>query len=284
VSVRGRLASTIVAILLAASVTGPAAGAPARSRTFAGPITEAYPVLVGAGDIASCSSTGDNVYPDGASRQFADCYGPTWGRYWGRTRPATGNHDYHVAGAAGFFGYFGIRVGGGRRGFYAYNLGTWRIYVLNSNCDVVGCGARSAQVRWLRADLAAHPHRCVLAYWHHPLFSSGQHGNDPAVRPFWGALHRARAEVVVNGHDHDYERFRRQTPLGRSSSLGIVQFVVGTGGAGLRPFGRIKPNSVVRASTTHGVLRLNLYARSFGWRFVPVDGATFTDRGLQSCH
>jgi calcineurin-like phosphoesterase family protein len=262
-----------------------------------------YPALVGAGDIADCGRTadsataaliaripghvytlGDNVYPNGTAQQFAACYQPTWGRFKLRTRPATGNHDYHTAGAAGYFGYFGRQAGRASRGYYAYNLGTWRIYVLNSNCEIVSCAAGSAQERWLRADLAANRRSCVLAYWHHPLFSSGQHGGDPAVQPLWAALYGARAEIVLNGHDHNYERFARQSPSGTPTARGIRQFVVGTGGAGLRPFGPPTRNSVARNSTTHGVLKLTLNPRSFHWRFVPVAGRTYTDAGWEPCH
>jgi hypothetical protein len=298
-----RVARTLVIVAFAATplLVHPAVAAAEEAAAGRSP-TVTYPQIVGAGDIASCSgsadsataailgrtrgtvfTSGDNVYPDGTLSQFRSCYHPTWGRFKARTRPATGNHDYHTTGAAGFFDYFGSRAGPLRRGYYAYNLGTWRIYVLNSNCDVVSCAAGSAQDRWLRANLAAYPRQCVLAIWHHPLFSSGQHGNDPAVKPLWDALYAARAEIVINGHDHNYERFERQTPTGAYSPVGIREFVVGTGGAGLRPFGTIKPHSLVRNATAHGVLRLTLATRSFGWRFTPVAGHSFTDHGWAPC-
>lgn len=261
------------------------------------------PVLVGAGDIAVCGrsgdsrtaslvagiagtvfTAGDNAYPDGSLSQYQNCYGPTWGAALARTRPSLGNHEYGTSGAAGYFGYFGARGGPAGKGYYAYNLGAWRIYVLNSNCSKVGgCGATSPQVRWLKWDLAAHPRRCILAYWHHPLFSSGLQGNTTAVRPFWDVLYAARADVVINGHDHDYERFARQAPNGSRTSTGIIEFVVGTGGAERRPFGTIKPHSLARNATTFGVLRLTLHAGSFDWRFVPESGKTFTDAGARSC-
>ena len=257
----------------------------------------ADPVLVGAGDISSCSTAGDtataklvaaipgtvftagdNAYESGTLSQFQNCYGPTWGAFKSRTRPSAGNHEYLTAGASGYFTYFGTRGGPVDKGYYAYNLGTWRIYALNSNCAAVGgCGATSAQVKWLKADLAANPRRCVLAYWHHPLFSSGAHGNDTSVRAFWDALYAAHADVVINGHDHDYERFARQTPTGAASTNGIREFVVGTGGKELRPFGTIKPRSLVRNASTFGVLKLTLHATSYDWRFVPQAGKAFTD-------
>jgi hypothetical protein len=260
-------------------------------------------VLVGAGDIASCGragdsataalvrdiagtvfTTGDNAYESGTAAEYADCYGPTWGAFRDRTRPSPGNHDYGTAGARGYFGYFGSRAGDPQRGYYAYDLGAWRIYALNSNCAAVGgCDAGSAQERWLRADLAAHPRRCVLAYWHHPLFSSGPHGNHPRMRAFWEALYAAHADLVINGHDHLYERFRRQAPGGRATPRGIQEFVVGTGGRSHYAVDRIKANSVARNSTTFGVLRLRLFESGWTWRFVPVAGKTYTDRGERTC-
>src|SRR5215211_3827941 len=184
----------------------------------ASPALAADPVLVAAGDISSCSSSGDsataallakiagtavtlgdNAYESGTSWQFANCYGPTWGTVRSRTRPAVGNHEYLTAKASGYFGYFGSRAGDPAKGYYAYNLGAWRIYALNSNCSIVSCAAGSAQERWLRWQLATYPHRCVLAYWHHPRFSSGEHGNQAQVRPLWQALYDAHAEVVLNG-------------------------------------------------------------------------------------
>ncbi|MET1231810.1 MAG: metallophosphoesterase [Candidatus Limnocylindrales bacterium] len=284
------VAVTLAACLLAAIPPTPAAGVSV--------------VLVGAGDIASCGSSGDtataalvkgisgtvftagdNVYDDGSATEYAECYHPTWGAFRDRTRPSPGNHDYHVDGAAGYFGYFGSRAGNPSRGYYAYNLGNWRIYALNSNCgEIGGCAWDSPQTRWLRADLAGHPHRCVLAYWHHPLFSSGPHGNQPQVRPLWRALYRARAEIVINGHDHLYERFRRQSPRGVATSAGIQEFIVGTGGRSHYGFETIKANSRSRNATTYGVLKLTLRRGEYSWRFVPVAGKTFTDRGTRSCH
>jgi hypothetical protein len=280
-------ASAAAAVVLAIGL--PVAGVAAASD----------PVLVGAGDIATCTGSGDsataallagipgtvftagdNAYPDGSLANYQDCYDPTWGAELGRTRPALGNHEYGTSGAAGYFAYFGSRGGPAGKGYYAYNLGTWRIYVLNSNCSRIGgCGSTSPEVRWLKADLAAHPRRCILAYWHHPLFSSGFHGNTTAVRPFWDALYAARADVVINGHDHDYERFARQAPNGARSTHGIMEFVAGTGGGERRPFEKIRAHSVSRASTTFGVLKLTLHAGSYDWQFVPEAGMTFTDAG-----
>ena len=261
------------------------------------------PVIVGAGDIANCGTTtdtatgrildtvggtvftlGDNAYSSGTASEFKNCYGPTWGRFKSRTRPATGNHDYATAGAKGYFDYFGSRAGSRANGYYAYALGTWHIIVLNSNCGDVSCSADSPQVKWLKYVLAKTRGRNVLAMWHHPRFSSGRHGNDTSVQAFWDALYAEGADIVLNGHDHNYERFAPQTPTGQlDQTYGIRQFVVGTGGTSLRSKGTTKANSQV-FSSTHGVLKLYLQARSFSWRFVPIAGKTFTDRGGQLTH
>jgi hypothetical protein len=263
----------------------------------------ADPVLVGAGDVAYCGNPGDNrtarlldsipgrvfvagdtAYPDGTRAQFRDCYDPTWGRWRLRTSPAVGNHEYHAPGAGPYWDYFGSRAGERGKGWYAYDLGTWRIYTLNANCTEVGCGAGSEQEQWLRADLDANPHACVAAVMHQPLFSSGQHGGNPAVRPLWAALDEYGADVVLAGHDHDYERFAPQSPAGVATATGIREFVVGTGGAPLRVFATVQANSVIREAATHGVLRLTLRDGSYDWLFVPIAGRSFTDAGTGDCH
>ncbi len=261
--------------------------------------------LVGAGDIADCGSAGDeatatlldtiagtvftagdNAYDDGTPRQFERCYDPSWGRHRDRTRPAPGNHDYNTPAAAGYYGYFGPAAGDPSEGWYAFDLGAWRIYALNSNCAAIGgCESGSAQERWLRSDLPANARACVLAYWHHPLFSSGEHGNNPAVRPLFRALYDAGAELVIGGHDHSYERFAAQAPDGAADSdRGLVEIVVGTGGRSLRGFPSIRPNSLVRNADTHGVLRLDLGATGYAFEFVPAGGRSFTDAGSGVCH
>jgi hypothetical protein len=257
------------------------------------------PVFVGAGDIANCSRTqdeetaklldnisgtvftlGDNVYPDGTAAQFTDCYDPTWGRHKSRTHPIPGNHDYNTSGASGYFGYFGSAAGDPSKGYYSFNLGAWHIIALNSE---IAQGAGSAQEQWLRADLAANSSVCTLAYWHKPRFSSGQHGNNSASQALWQALYDYKADVILNGHDHTYERFAPQNPSAQADSNGIREFVVGTGGAGLYPFPTIQPNSQVRNNTTYGVLKLTLHATSYDWQFIPIAGQTFTDSGTGNC-
>ncbi len=263
-------------------------------------------VLVGAGDIADCRdlsgaeatakllqqtpgtvmAVGDLAYPDGSKENFA-CYDKTWGRVKARTRPAPGNHEFVAPGAAPYFEYFGAAAGDPQNGYYSYELGTWHILVLNSECaDVGGCGAGSRQEKWLRADLAAHPAACTLAYWHKPLFSSGSaHGNDVSVKPLWQALYDANADVVVTGHDHDYERFALQNANGAADpARGIREFVVGTGGKNQRPFGAIDPNSEIRNANAFGVLKLTLHPGGYDWQFIPVAGKTFVDSGSGKCH
>jgi hypothetical protein len=263
-------------------------------------------VMVGAGDIAWCLrsaddatakllddipgtvfTVGDNVYPSGAAWQFTVCYGPTWGRHKVRTRPVPGNHEYDTASASGYFDYFGKAAGPPSRGYYSYDKSGWHVVALNSNCEEVGgCGASSPMVSWLKRDLAAHRSNCTLAYFHHPLFSSGSvHGNDPEMRPIWQALYAAKADVVVNGHSHNYERFAPQRPDGTlDAGRGIREFVVGTGGRAIHGFGAIEPNSQVRKAGTPGVLKLILNLDSYEWRFVPVAGESFTDSGHGRCH
>ncbi len=292
-----QLRLTIVLLgLLVAHATAPQSQAPAD------------PVLVGAGDIAECGepgaeqtaqlldtiagtvfTAGDNAYPDGSSADFAQCYDPTWGRHKARTRPAVGNHEYHTPGAPAYFDYFGAAAGDPAKGYYSYDLGGWHIIVLNSSCDDIdGCAAGSPQEQWLRADLAAHPATCTLAYWHHPRYSSGAAHrpalrDNPAVQPFWQALYEAGAEVVVTGHNHVYERLAPLDASGKADPNGIRQFVVGTGGGGLYDFGPPIASSQVRYNASYGVLKLTLHATSYDWEFVPVAGATFSDTGSAAC-
>ena len=298
-----------------ASSSGAKAGTPGPSGTASQGLASSSPsqrgssipeaVLVGAGDIADCNSNGDestaslldglagtvftlgdNAYESGSAADFRRCYDPSWGRQRGRTRPVAGNHDYLTKGAAGYFGYYGATAGDPATGWYAYDIGAWRAYVLNSNCALVGgCEAGSAQERWLRGDLAANPRACVLAMWHHPRFSSGMHGNDAITADLWTDLYEAGAELVLNGHDHDYERFGPQTPGGRADpDRGIVEVVVGTGGRSHYAFETVRANSLVRDDATYGVLRLVLSAGGWSFEFVPVPGGTFTDSGSGACH
>jgi hypothetical protein len=259
------------------------------------------PVLVGAGDIATegpgddataalldgiagtVFTTGDNVYDSGTEAEYARWYEPTWGRHRSRTRPSPGNHDYLTAGAAAYFQYFGNTAGIPGQGYYSYELGSWHIVALNSN---IAMSAGSAQERWLRADLARHPTRCTLAYWHHPLFTSGKnHPPSPATRPLYQALYDLGADVVVWGHNHQYERFAPQDPAGRRDpDHGLRAFVAGTGGASHYGFGPVRANSEARNGDTFGVLAFTLHTDGYDWRFVPEAGLSYTDSGAGTCH
>ena len=265
----------------------------------------ADPVLVGAGDIGDCGTNGDeataalldgidgtvftagdDAYPSGTAVDFQKCYDPSWGRHKARTRPAAGNHDWESQGLAGYLGYYGAAgQGAGGTSWYSYDLGTWHIIVLDSDCDKVGCGADTPQGTWLAADLAASHTTCTMAIFHHPRFTSGEHGNDPAVDAFWRPLYAAGVDVIVNGHDHDYERFAPQDPDGKvDTKRGIREFVVGTGGTTLRGFQKTVANSEVRLSNSWGVLKFTLHGGSYDVEFIAA-GNDFRDRGTaEKCH
>jgi thiol-disulfide isomerase/thioredoxin len=284
---------------LAATVERELAASPAPVGERSG---DSATTLVGAGDIADCQSdgdeqtaalldriagtvftAGDNAYSDGTEAEFSRCYAGSWGRNRARTRPAPGNHDYRSDAAAPYFHYYGALAGPAGRGYYSYDVGTWHVISLNSNIDM---RAGSPQERWLRADLAAHPNACVLAYWHHPRFSSGtEHGSDRRTRFLWQALYDYGADVVIAGHEHNYERFAPQTPAGAADSMrGIREFVVGTGGADRYAFGPPLPNSEVRNGDVWGVLKLALLPGRYRWEFIPVAGMSFNDSGSGRCH
>ena len=258
-------------------------------------------VLTGAGDIADCTkagdsltanlldtipgivfAAGDNAYPDGTSAQYTNCYGPTWGRHKARTKPVPGNHDYFTPGASGYFGYFGAAAGDPTKGYYSYELGDWHVVALNSN---IAMNVGSPQEIWLKADLANSTKRCTVAYWHHPLFSSGNEGPHAEVKPLYQDLYDAGAELVIVGHDHDYERFAPQTPDGVADPQhGIREIVAGTGGGGLFVVYPPVPNSEVLNNNTLGVLQLTLHSAGYTWKFLPIAGQTFTDSGSTACH
>jgi acid phosphatase type 7 len=235
-------------------------------------------------NLAAVLTLGDNQYENGEPSNFQVSYESTWGRVRSITQPSPGNHDYGTPGAAGYYTYFGPAAGDPLRGYYSFDIDGWHVVSLNSNCSLIGgCGPGSPQLTWLEQDLAAYPTPCTLAYWHHPRFSTGQHGNDPSYEPFWHALRAAGAEVVLNGHDHDYERFGPLGPTGSTDPAGIREFVVGTGGKGLRPFAS-SPASEVRSADSFGVLELALASDRYAWRFVPAAPGTFTDEGSADCH
>jgi PA14 domain-containing protein/calcineurin-like phosphoesterase family protein len=229
---------------------------------------------------------GDNQYLTGALSDFQAYYDPTWGRVKSITHPTPGNNDYQTPGASGYFGYFGAAAGDPQKGYYSYDLGSWHIIALNSNCsNVGGCEAGSPQEQWLRADLASKSNACTLAYWHHARFSSGTaHGSDARTQALWQALYDFHADVVLSGHEHNYERFAPQAPTGAADPAnGIREFVVGTGGRNLYAFGSPIANSIVRNSATFGVLKLALHSASYEWQFLPEAGSSFTDSGSAAC-
>ena len=239
-------------------------------------------------NLAAVLALGDTQYPSGAPEDYAASYDPTWGRVRPITRPVPGNHEYAGGtGAAGYFGYFGAAAGDPSRGYYSFDIGRWHLVGLNTGADcahVGGCAAGSPQQRWLVQDLAADPSPCTLAYWHEPRFTSSG-ANDPKVSAFWDALYADRAEIVLNGHAHVYERFARQTPAAAASPAGIRQFTVGTGGKDLRVFDGLAANSEVRSGQSFGVLELALAPNGYSWRFVPEEGdpTPFTDSGSGTC-
>ena len=284
--------------------TSPPTQATTPAPTLGSTVTAApatAPVLVGASDITDChddaGATADLIaaLPDAIVQTFGDneqadsptlaryqqCFGPTWGQFLARLHPAEGNHDGASGGA--YFQYFGAAAGSNPQGWYSYDIGSWHIVVLNTECPG-GCGRGSPQETWLKTDLAAHAGAQIGAVIHKPVFSSGNlHGNDSTGAAFWSDLVASRACFVLDGHDHDYERFAPQDAAGNPDPAGPIEFVVGTGGYGQRGFGSVQANSVVRHSGTFGVLKLTLGTTGFDWAFVPVAGETWTDTGSASC-
>ena len=236
---------------------------------------------------------GDLQYETGSSQDFATRFEPTFGEFKSIIWPVPGNHEYFTRGARGYFDYFnGVgadsgRAGSRRRGYYSFELGAWHIVALNTNCqEIGGCGPRSPQVAWLKADLAAHPARCTLAFSHSAPFSSGEHGSDPLLRDLWQVLYDGGVDVYLAGHDHQYERFGPQDPVGRADTTrGIRAFVIGTGGKGLARYGPRRPNSEKIDNKTIGVLLLTLRPDDFSWRFAAVPGIPdpVDDSGRAAC-
>jgi acid phosphatase type 7 len=302
--VRARRTATVVIVALVAVLS--VAGCRLEK-----PPVEKPPVVVSAGDIAVCAKEGDeataklvegidgatvlilgdNAYPEGSVEDFEECYEPSWGQFKNRTKPVPGNHEYYTEGARGYFEYFGEAAGDPEEGYYSYDLGAWHIVALNSNCGEaqIRCSPSSTQVRWLEEDLAANADEegCTLAYMHHPRFSSGEeHGSYETVEPMWEALYEEGAEMVLSGHEHNYERFAPQDPSGKADPEGgIRQFVVGTGGgASDYPILEPLPNSEVQNDQSYGVLKLTLRPKGYEWRYLSAEGGEFSDSGSARCH
>lgn len=290
--------------------TGPGPSTP--SPTLPPPLPPE--TFVGAGDIAMCGgpnhppgrhedtarlldtiggtvfTLGDNAYPNGSRDDYRNCYHRSWGRHADRTRPTPGNHEYNLLSAAmPYFDYFGELAGPRGLGYYSFYLGAWHVISLNSNDEESGSGVSvlpgSPQGQWLQQELASNRPKCTLAYWHHPLFTSGQNGQNPRMRGFFQMLYDANADLVLSAHDHLYERFAPQAPDGRlDPARGIRQFVVGTGGTvPLYRFLTTRPNSEIQNNVDHGVLRLTLHADSYQWEFV-TPGGTKDSGGPVACH
>ncbi|MDP9018054.1 MAG: metallophosphoesterase [Candidatus Eremiobacteraeota bacterium] len=231
---------------------------------------------------------GDLQYFGEDLQTFERGYGASWGAYRSITHPAVGNHEYEVPSASGYFDYWGKGVGERGKGWYSWDLGSWHFIVLNGNCgvrEVGGCSKSSEQYRWLASDLSRHGRGCRLAYWHQPRFSSGPHGNDSEMADVFSALYAGGVDVVLNGHDHNYERFVPLAPSERADPRGIREFVVGTGGRNHSPFW-FPPHkeSATIQDTAFGVLLMTLRRTSYSWRFVPEAGAKYTDNGAGTCH
>ena len=271
------------------------------------------PVIIAAGDIGDCARTsddatgslldanpgivmplGDNAYVSGTPTEYANCFDPAWGRAKNRMRPVLGNHDYYNPGATknadGYFGYFGAAAGDPAKGYYSFNLGSWLVIVLNTGTEAPGyIAAGSAQEQWLRSLLASHSEQCAVAMFHHPQFStvSGRPFVRPETTPLWQALYDGGVDLVLNGHDHTYQRFKPMKPDGTAdASFGIRQITAGTGGGeGLYAFGDANANLEVRNDDTFGVLKVTLKNGAYDWRFIPAAGqGSFTDSGSANCH
>jgi len=294
------IALGVIAGTVAAIVAVPSPASPEARGTRGTEGTGTDPVIAAAGDIACpgdpCAAQrdtahliatldptavlalGDDQYSSGALSDYDTSYDPTWGRFKGTTHPVPGNHEYETSGATGYFSYFGARAHG-PGGYYSFDLGSWHLIALNSGRGSIG----SRQLRWLRRDLAADDHLCELAYWHHPRWSSGTtHGSDADMGAAWRVLSGAGVDVVLNGHEHNYERFAKMNASGEPDPQGIREFVAGTGGRSLYGFGPAIRGSRVRIRS-FGVLELVLHGRGYAWDFLGTDGASL-DSGRTACH
>ncbi|HEY7562998.1 MAG TPA: metallophosphoesterase [Gaiellaceae bacterium] len=296
------------AVVLLAVVVGLATELALRAGGSEQAASDGAEVLLAAGDIAECDHQGDEAtarileryptatiaplgdlaYEEGSNADFENCYGPSWGEFKGRTRPATGNHDHSTTNAQGYWDYFGARGGPYDRYYYSYDLGGWHVVVLNSDCwRIGGCALEDPQIEWLRDDLDRNSSACTLAYWHRPPFSSGRYGDlkdAGRVRPLWQAAYEGGVDLVLTGHEHSYERFAAMDAAGRRDEGGVRLIVVGTGGGNLRRFANEPlPTTESRNDETWGVLKLTLRPTGYDWEFLPAEGATFTDSGSSSC-
>ena len=294
-NIAARFVLSFIPLILACGCAGPLPAAQAEEPPV---------VLIGAGDIANCEtqhdeqtaaliagypeaavfSIGDNAYGEGTREDFDKCFEPSWGPLKDRLRPVPGNHDYKTNLGLPYYDYFGEAAGEPGLGYYSYELGSWHIVTLNSNCTQVDCGPGSAQVRWLYEDLRLNKQRCTLLYWHHPYWSTDAQQGSSTVETFWKIANRFRAEVVVNGHDHFYERYAPMNSQSKYDKEGVRMFIVGTGGSDLHALPEIRPNNIARDNSTFGVIKFNLYSSRYEWEFIPTEGGQFTDSGAGECH
>jgi acid phosphatase type 7 len=228
---------------------------------------------------------GDLQYEDAATpAEWAASYDPSWGRFRGITHPVIGNHEYYSGSPSTYFSYWGSGAGQPNQGWYSFDIGNWHIVVLSGECAWIGgCQSGSPEENWLRADLAASSRPCTIAAWHEPRFTSGWSGPQSKYDALWRDLYARGAEIVLNAHDHVYERFAPQNPDGQADAKGIREFIVGTGGKNHSSFPTLAANSQVRNSDTFGVLRLTLHSNSYDWKFLPEPGKVFTDSGTGTC-
>lgn len=298
------LCALVVALATAVASPGIAGGGSVSAAELSTEPSADSVVLVAAGDIAGCSTMGDEatadliagipgtvaalgdiVYDGGDLEHFQKCYDPSWGRFKDRTRPVVGNHEYVVSGAAGYFDYFGAAAGERGKGYYSFDTGGWHVVVLNTNCAKVSCAVGSPQEQWLRQDLAASPAACTAALAHHPRYSSGEHGDTLSTQPLWRALWDDGVELMLAGHDHHYERFQPLSADGvPATGTGIREFVVGTGGRSHGLTQIADDFSEVIEDDTYGALKLTLHDSGYDWDFAPVAGESFTDAGSAGCH
>lgn len=307
-----------------ANITTDSTASNGKAIRFNAPASSSDPYILAAGDISTSTTTGnskttsdiilsmkptnvlilgDSQYDEGALSAYNSYFNPTWGRFKSIIRPAPGHHDYYTdTKATGYYSYYGAAANNasqpnctsGCEGYYSFNIGNWHLIALNTNhqgngpalniCLYIACNATSAQVAWLKQDLAANTKPCVLAYWSDPRFASGtKHGSNPNVGPIWDALYAGHVDLALNGHEHYYERFGKQNPSGQADPKGIREIISGTGGNVLYPFGPTIANDEVRNDTTHGVTQIVLHPDSYDWKFIPADG-TFTDSGSAACN
>jgi acid phosphatase type 7 len=227
---------------------------------------------------------GDIAYERGTEAEFK-CFDAAYGQFKNISYPSPGNHEYYSPNATGYYAYYGSRAGNPKQGYYTYKLGNWRIYALNSNCDSIGgCDKNSPQIKWLKQTLLSNPSQCSLAYWHHPRFSSGRHGNAAFMQDMWALVAKAGVEIVLSGHDHTYERFAPLDSSGKPNPKGTRAFVIGTGGRSFYAFSNPQAHSQIKQNSSLGVTKFVLEPNGYSWEFIAASGSNFKDSGTGKCY